>query len=100
MVVVAPEEARAVLALRTAVDVDDHRPPTTESRRRMVVETGNRPPVERGPFNELRSRQLVRGDSTQLALGPSGQSAGPRVYRVHVGRRAAGRQPDGQIRSE
>ena len=76
-----PEEARTRLALRAAVDVDDHGPRAREAGARLVEEARDRPAVEALPAHELRLREACGVEPARLALGPALERAGRGVER-------------------
>src|SRR5207244_35186 len=70
-VVLAGEETGAELALRAAVNVDNHRPLAAEPRRRPGKIAGDRAFVEARPAHQLGLGKFIRAESTGLAVRPA-----------------------------
>src|SRR2546427_4020239 len=85
VVVVPAEEAGPGLALRSAVDIDDHRATSREAGGRLIEEARDGPPVETGPMHQLGLGEVREVEPGRLTLGPAGDPAAREVQRVSVG---------------
>ena len=63
--------ARPRLALRPAVNIDDHRARSGEARGSSVHKPGDAAAIEGFPVNQLRARERARVQAARFAIGPA-----------------------------